>query len=463
MTANLTNKNRPRIDIRHVAYLAGIIICAASIIGAVLVWSNHQDNPMDTAVSNDYWNQPAAHDQSVAGANADAWLPAQPPEALESRAEQLESFIGIALTSNHLYWYENGRISRIFPIIKNALAEKNESISTGQYEISYRNDRHLHADGSAYLPHMQQFGNSYGIHGWPVNRDRQKMPADYTGGSIWLHSDDAATVYKLASRGTPVVVAGENVASEQLSLPRPPVVTAKSYVIADVATGHIFARKSAHRPFPIASISKLITAVVAEDHINQDDSIYISRNAVNTHGRAGGLTAGQSLLHSTLQYPLLLDSSNDAATAIAEHIGFDQFIEQMNQKAQAIGMENTSFADPSGLSDANISTARDLFQLSQYLYAQRPDILEITTNTFQTVSDRYSDGLRNFTNNHPMAGQDNFQGGKNGYTGNARYTLLSIFRTESEDTERDIAIIILGSENYADDTRRLYQWVQRVL
>lgn len=454
-------KNDSKITLRKAAYYVVILLCLAGLVAVILATTGRQ-NDTNVVTADNWWDQSAATQQSVAGTAASPQPAPEPPELLQQKAAQLESFIGIDLAAKQLYWYENGSVARTFPVLNSPETEDGGNVPSGQYEISYRNDRHLSTTGAAFLPHIQQFTSGYAIHGWPIQRNGEPVPSDFSGGSLWLSSSDAETVYRLATDGTPVVITDES-SEKQAMLPPLPQVTAKSYVVADVATGHIFARKDARRPFSIASISKLLTAIVAEDVMADSDNVYISQNAVSTYGRAGGLTAGQSLPFSTLQYPLLLDSSNDAATAIAEHTGFDSFMNKMNRKAVTIGMESTSFADPSGLSDDNISTARDLFQLSRYLYNRRPEILEITTKTFQTTPDPYSDGLRNYTNNHPMAGQRDFRGGKNGYTGNARYTLLSIFSTESDGAERDIAIIILGSENYADDTRRLLRWVKRVI
>jgi D-alanyl-D-alanine carboxypeptidase len=80
-----------------------------------------------------------------------------------------------------------------------------------------------------------------------------------------------------------------------------------------------------------------------------------------------------------------------------------------------------------------------------------------------TTPDPYSDGLRNFTNNNPVVGMDEYLGGKNGYTDEARHTLLSLFSVESTDGDRNIAIIVLGSENRGDDTRKLLNWIKRVI
>lgn len=456
MTANLTDIKKAA-SYKKISLYTLVILLLAGLVSLTPLSSRH-DEDTQLSAAGDFW-QDTKEDQEIAGVSAEAFYPVDPGPYLKNKAKKLESFIGINTADRQLYWFDNGQVSYTYPILRIA---DTEPVPTGQHEISYRNERHLSGDGSARLPYIQQFVGNHSIHGWPTGSDNQPVDEDFSGGSIWLSNNDALNLYQLAAGGTPVVVTDEET-EETIAAPALPLVTAKSYVIADVSTGHIFARKDARRPFSIASISKLLTAIVAEDVMADSDNVYISQNAVSTYGRAGGLTAGQSLPLSTLRYPLLLDSSNDAATAIAEHTGFNSFMDRMNRKAVTIGMESTSFADPSGLSDDNVSTARDLFQLSRYLYSRRPEILEITTQTFQTTPDPYSDGLRNFTNNHPMAGRDDFLGGKNGYTGNARYTLLSIFRTESEGTERDVAIIILGSENYTDDTRRLLQWVQRVI
>lgn len=241
----------------------------------------------------------------------------------------------------------------------------------------------------------------------------------------------------------------------------PPLVDAKSYIVADVATGEIFAQKNPTDVFPIASITKLMTAVVASETMDTASQITVSTEAEATYGAAGGLRAGDVLTLESLYYPLLLESSNDAAVAVAEHTDLPRFLSLMNRKALVLDMGSTRFRDPNGLAEENTSSARDLLQLARYIYAKKPFILDLTTQRLGLAPRADSDALHNFTNNNPMVGRADFIGGKNGYTDEARRTLLSVFATEVAGDERDVVIIVLGSETHTADTLALLLWLKR--
>lgn len=239
-------------------------------------------------------------------------------------------------------------------------------------------------------------------------------------------------------------------------------VDASGYLVADLQTGEILAGKNAQTARPIASLTKLMTAVVARETIGDNTTIDITPSAVATYGSAGGLSAGQSYSLSTLYYPLLLSSSNDAAAAIAEHTNRQRFLSLMNRKALAIGMERTRFVDPSGLSAGNVASPKALLALSQYIHQQHPFIFSITESAQRTAPSRLNTESAVFVNNHPLHSLPEFVGGKNGYTDEARHTLLSVFRVTKKADQRPVAIIVLGSDEQVADTRQLLRWTQEI-
>lgn len=280
-----------------------------------------------------------------------------------------------------------------------------------------------------------------------------------TNTSFWKAQDEINDDSKNIARADTRLKESEKITT---STP-PPRVGASSYIVANLDTGQVLAKKHPDTPRPIASITKLMTAVVADETISGDNTISISSSAVNTEGHAGGLVAGDRFALKTLYYPLLLESSNDAATAIAEHKGKRRFVNLMNRKALALRMGTTQFADPSGLSPNNTATARDLLRLSQYIHEKKPFIFDITTRLQKAVPRQSSDGLRTFSNNNPLKNQARFEGGKNGYTDAAKYTLLSLFSIPVDQKEHTVAVIVLGSENHVEDTQRLLSWLRRFI
>jgi len=240
-----------------------------------------------------------------------------------------------------------------------------------------------------------------------------------------------------------------------------PRLTSKAYVIADLESGQIIASKAKNAIYPIASLSKLMTAVVSLETQNQEKETTVSYKATQTYGRQGGLSSGQTITLSDLMYPLLLESSNDAAEVFAEYSGRNAFLDNMTGKAKSIGMEFTEFSDPSGLSQYNISTAKELLTLVEYVNREHPEIFEITKlKNYENEDDVWYSNSR-FRNDK------NYLGGKNGYTDEAIHTLISIFdlpladsSAEQEgDENRSIVIILLQGQKTEDDTRDAMLWL----
>jgi D-alanyl-D-alanine carboxypeptidase len=132
----------------------------------------------------------------------------------------------------------------------------------------------------------------------------------------------------------------------------------------------------------------------------------------------------------------------------------------MNRKALAIGMQETQFADASGLSAGNVSTPKDLLSLAQYIHKQNPFIFRLTEAAQKTVANRGTGNQTSYTNNHPLHSNRGFVGGKNGYTDEAEHTLLSVFSADIHEETRPIAIIVLGSERHVEDTTKLLNWTR---
>jgi D-alanyl-D-alanine carboxypeptidase len=389
----------------------------------------------------------------------------EPSSQLEAQADRYRDFIGIDLNAMKLYWYKNGHVSYTYPILSQKNYLDDLEIPDGQHRIQYRNERHLTSTGDVYLPYIQQFYRNIAIHGWPSKANGGRVLEEYENDSIRLSTRDAKQLYKITTQDTPVIVTHTNrntQTKENPSVPTPKV-SASSYIIADIDTGQIIEHKQASEALSVASITKLMTAVVARENNNKNESVYISNNAVGTYGNSGNLSFGEYYTLDTLYLPLLLDSSNDAATAMAEHSTYKTFIELMNQKARILGMSATYFDDPSGLSDNNVSSAHDLLRLARYIWQYHRPIFDITTESMLTTPDPLSDGLRNFTNNNPLVGMSGYQGGKNGYTDRARHTLLSVFSIDTKSGMQNIVIIVLGSESQGDDTQILLSWLERTI
>lgn len=235
-----------------------------------------------------------------------------------------------------------------------------------------------------------------------------------------------------------------------------PKVAALAYLVGDLNTGEVILAKNQDQKFPIASISKLMTALVAKEITTPDDIAKVSKKALATPGTNGELKLGEKIKTSDLLYPLLLESSNDAAEALAEHFERDSFISKMNQEAQNLKMSSTSYEDPSGLSPNNQSTVSDLFRLAGYLNAQKQDVLSITNLR------SYSNKKKSWSNINQFIGKEGYFGGKSGYTDSAKQTVISLFNLPlSQIGNRPIAIALLQSQDRQRDVENILKYLKK--
>ncbi len=235
-----------------------------------------------------------------------------------------------------------------------------------------------------------------------------------------------------------------------------PKVSALAYLVGDLDTGEVIMQKNADQKLPIASISKLMTALVATELTGQDDISKISQKALSTLGENGGFYLGEKIKTSELVYPLLLESSNDAAEIIAEQYGRDSFLQKMNQQAEKLEMSSTSYEDPSGLSQNNQSSASDLFKLTGYLNQKKPEILQITTKRSYVYKKHSWYNISQFLH------EDGYLGGKSGFTDQAKQTAVSTFVLPlSQSGSRHIAITLLHTPDRYKDIQNLVKYLKK--
>ncbi len=379
--------------------------------------------------------------------------------------------------------YQDGEILESFEILSKGRPGTAWETPPGSFEVMYKTENHFSSIGEVWLPYSMQFFGNYFIHGWPHHSDGSPVPQGYSGGCIRLDDDDARKVYEFASLGTNVIVLGttkESIAAKQTGRyvindsQNFPDITSNIYLVADIESGDVLFSKDAERAVPIASTTKLMTALISLETINQYRYTTVSQRAYDTEGWRGNLSPGERILTGDLIYPLLLQSSNDASEVLAEFSGRNHFISNMNLRAKSLGLENTNFADPSGLSPENVSTASDLFKLSHYIYRYKKFVFDVS----QMI--HYSNDNHTWPNTHRMVGEEIFLGGKNGFTDEARHTLITLvdlpisfinlsenpeeaeddYLYESKYTNRKFAIILLQAETTNEDTRKIVNFIQ---
>src|SRR5690625_4455205 len=140
-------------------------------------------------------------------------------------------------------------------------------------------------------------------------------------------------------------------------------VSAEAAILLERSSGDVLYEKNAHNKQQIASITKVMTAIIAIELGELNDIVKTSRRAIYAEGSSIYLEQGEKMTVEDLLYGLMLRSGNDSAIAISEHIGgsMEGFVHLMNEKAKWLGMTNTHFANPHGLTDENhYSTAYDI-------------------------------------------------------------------------------------------------------
>lgn len=242
-----------------------------------------------------------------------------------------------------------------------------------------------------------------------------------------------------------------------ISFSAAPDISAQAASVIDVNSGRVLYEKNANQKLPIASLTKIMTAIVAIESGNLEDKVKTSKNAVGVEGSSIYLRLGEELTLEDMLYGLMLRSGNDAAVAIAEHIGgsVEGFAYLMNEKAQYIGLSSTNFVNPHGLDHPqHYSTAKDMALLTAYAL-KNPVFQEIVSTQKKTAPLEGFDWDRKWFNKNKMLrmypGAD---GVKTGYTKIAKRCLVSSATKDG----RKIAVVVLNDGNDWNDSARLLDY-----
>jgi hypothetical protein len=400
------------------------------------------------------------------------------------------TFISANLSTMELTYYVNGSVATSVTILAKGRPGSWWETPTGLYKVQSKSLAEYSDIAQVYSPWALDFQGNFLIHGWPYYPNGTPVGSTYSGGCIRLSTADAEALYNMVSVGTPVLVSSSNFEPDSFQeQSQGPPISPTSYLAVDLKSNFILAQKNPDEQLPIASLTKLMTALVAIEYVNIQKTITITPDML-VKTSIPRLQAGQQLSLYDLLGPLLKESSNEAAVAISDFLGQQYFVSLMNQTAQSIGMTNTHYVDPSGSDWGNVSTAHDMFILAQYLYNNRSFILKMTTN--ENVTGIYGQSafpdLQNF---NVFADDPDFIGGKVGINGAASDTILSVFNepflqdsapiatstatstasftTTSTVTvtasgtnvvDRPIMFVILGSNDYTQDAQSFLAWIK---
>lgn len=239
-----------------------------------------------------------------------------------------------------------------------------------------------------------------------------------------------------------------------------PIIKAKSGITMDMETGSVLYEKNADARLPIASITKLMTILIAMEENNLDETVKISTNAAHTEGSTMFLQTGEEIAMENLIYGALIGSANDAGIAIAEHNAgtVDEFVKKMNKKAKDLGLENTHFSTPVGLDRAdNYSSARDVAKLAKIVYQSKfiKHAADLKILEVRSIDKKYTHKLES-TND--LLGKFGVKGLKTGSTDAAGLCLVAI---AENDDKHEIITVVLNSPDRFKETKILIDWIFR--
>ena len=232
--------------------------------------------------------------------------------------------------------------------------------------------------------------------------------------------------------------------------------SAYEYVLMDMDSGRVLASKNMNNPKLIASITKIMTCILAIENANVNDIVKVDESISKSYGSGIYISVGEEIKLLDLLYGLMLRSGNDAAIMISNYVSGseEEFVKLMNMKAKEIGMKNTIFYNSSGLDTATIgnkSTAYDMAILTKY--AMKNSIYQEIVKTKKYV---VKTNLKTYVwyNKNKLLNYDYITGGKTGYTERAKRTLVS---TASKYSMNFIVVTIQDSDDW-NTHKSLYEY-----
>jgi serine-type D-Ala-D-Ala carboxypeptidase (penicillin-binding protein 5/6) len=223
----------------------------------------------------------------------------------------------------------------------------------------------------------------------------------------------------------------------------PPAIEADSAILVDLDTGQTLYALNPREELPIASLTKIMTAYLVMTRTGPGERVTVGENAA-TEQVVGisnlGLEAGEEIRVRQLLYALMLQSANDAAVAVAEHLGgtVEGFVEMMNETAAELGLASTTFASPNGLDDSGYSSARDLARLTRAAY-RIPELADIVATRVHAIPAPEGDARIVQNRNALLWLYPGAIGVKTGYTSAAGFCVVA---TAVRGNERLLAVVL---------------------
>lgn len=364
---------------------------------------------------------------------------------------RLDNYLEVNTVTGKINYYQNNLLKESFNVLASGSPVGWQGTPSGLYEILSKEGLRFSTESEVYMPHSMRIYGKYLIHGEAYYPSGIPYISQVSGGCVRVRDHEVDDLYEIVEEGLPVLSIThlqENFPKDKGSLASFPKINAESFLVADIESGKVFAGKNINEPKSIASITKLMTAIVTTEQMGLARPIRVQDYMLELYGSTEGLTEGKRVRLVDLLNPLLVESSNDAAQVLAHYLGRISTLEKMNEKADSIGMENSQFVGFSGLKKENLSTARDLYYLGYYLANTRIPLLKITKEAW--VSEIDYNVFSDLENKNIFYEEKSFLGGKTGYTKDSNHTGLFLFEMNLAGKKRRILFTVLGARSKKD-------------
>jgi len=230
---------------------------------------------------------------------------------------------------------------------------------------------------------------------------------------------------------------------------------------------HVLIEKNKETRLPIANITKLMVALVASDVFKTTDKVVVSENALRVKGASGVYIAGNTFYFNDAMNALLLGMHNEIAVAMAEHVGVDEFIRRMNEKAKSLGLHDTryfnviGFDHDTGSEEINYSTAFDIYKLLRYIFENRADIFSVLQKNEHQLTDVSKVTKIAIENTNKLLANQNIAlrvlGGK---TDDTPYSKLHLAIVSAVPSRGRIVSVVIGSDDNFQDMEELLKFIK---
>lgn len=252
------------------------------------------------------------------------------------------------------------------------------------------------------------------------------------------------------------------------SWPAGPDVFAEAAIVMEASTGLILYEKNINQSYYPASITKVMTALIAIENSSLGEVVTFSKKAVfdvDLDSSRIGIDVGEKLTMQQCLYGILLESANEVSYAVAEHVGgtMENFVQMMNDRAQSLGCKNTNFVNPHGLhNDNHYTSAYDMALITREAMKNETFRKIFATRTYQIPPTNIQSETRYLRNHHRFILKQQYRyddciGGKTGYTSVSKYTLVSV----AKRGDLELICVVMkddSNEHQYTDTQKLFNY-----